>query len=58
MNERLDIKTDLDTSSRTARPVSRDLDRDAPRREAAPGQCPNCGLDTGARGWRYVYPTH
>ena len=61
MNERLDAEKDLDTSARAPRADGRELDRDHPRealREEHPIYCPNCGLDTGARGWRYAYPTH
>ena len=59
MNDSLNAKSTSEAAPGKPHVEAHELERDDEQhREEHPIHCPNCGLDTGARGWRYAYPTH
>ena len=60
MNEHLIASTNGNTHARGTEADERGIERRNESVPAAQGcsQQRKCGLDTGARGWRYAYQTH
>ena len=60
MNEYLIASTNRNLHARGASADERRIDRlnESVHAEAGCSQQRKCGLDTGARGWRYAYQTH
>jgi len=61
MNEHLDSNSTRTSDARnnSGEPIhGTGAQRERGAAEADKHACPKCGLDTGSRGWRYVYQTH
>jgi hypothetical protein len=59
MNERLIINSSRQTTARNANAEQSCATAEQHEHTAqCAAQQRKCGLDTGARGWRYVYQTH
>ena len=60
MNEHLDSNStrNIDVRSGSEQAYAAGEARERGSAQAGAAQTRKCGLDTGARGWRYVYQTH
>ena len=58
MNEQLNSNSTRPSDLRNSEQVYAGEQRERATPQPAVGQARKCGLDTGARGWRYVYQTH